>query len=134
MATDGTGLKVIIPELPAAHNGYVELYRNDEVAVFQYEATKDGESVAAKLKPFRGTLTADAEHRFNDVFASGSVLEADCNAHGRRKFEDAEATQPPGPEERRPRRGRAPQEPSGTALATPQVSRDFASQRRETKR
>jgi transposase len=94
MATDGTGLKVIIPELPVAHNGYVELYRNDEVAVFQYEPTKDSESVAAKLKPFRGTLTADAEHRFNDVFASGDVLEAGCNAHGRRKFEDAEATQP----------------------------------------
>jgi hypothetical protein len=94
MATDGTGLKVIIPELPAAHNGYVELYRNDEVAVFQYEPDKSGDVVAAKLKPFRGTLTADAEHRFNDVFASGDVVEAGCNAHGRRKFRDAEATQP----------------------------------------
>jgi hypothetical protein len=28
MATDGTGLKVLIPGLPAAHNGYIELYRN----------------------------------------------------------------------------------------------------------
>jgi transposase len=94
MATDGTGLKVIVPSLPSAHNGYVELYRNDEVAVFQYEPDKSGAVVAAKLKPFRGTLTADAEHRFNDVFASGHVLEAGCNAHGRRKFRDAEATQP----------------------------------------
>jgi transposase len=94
MATDGTGLKVIIPSLPAAHNGYVELYRNDEVAVFQYEADKSGEAVAAKLRPFEGILTADAEHRFNDVFASGRVVEAGCNAHGRRKFRDAEATQP----------------------------------------
>jgi hypothetical protein len=87
-------LKVIIPELPVAHNGYVELYRNDEIAVFQFEPVKDGDIVAAKLKPFRGTLTADAEHRFNGVFASGDVLEAGCNADGRRKFEDAEATQP----------------------------------------
>ena len=94
MATDGTGIKVIVPELPAAHNGYVELYRNDELAVFQYEPTKDGDVVAAKLRPFCGTLTADAEHRFNDVFASGRVIEAGCNAHGRRKFRDAEATQP----------------------------------------
>lgn len=94
MATDGTGLKVIVPKLPAAHNGYVELYRNDEVAVFQYEPDKSGDVVAAKLKPFRGTLTADAEHRFNAVFVSGRVLEAGCNAHGRRKFRDAEATQP----------------------------------------
>lgn len=94
MATDGTGLKVLVPKLPAAHNGYVELYRNDEVAVFQYEPDKSGDVVAAKLRPFCGTLTADAEHRFNDVFASGRVLEAGCNAHGRRKFRDAEATQP----------------------------------------
>jgi transposase len=94
MATDGTGLKVIVPKLPAAHNGYIELYRNDELAVFQYEPDKSGDVVVAKLRPFRGTLTADAEHRFNDVFASGHVLEAGCNAHGRRKFRDAEATQP----------------------------------------
>ena len=94
MATDGTGLKVLVPKLPAAHNGYVELYRNNEVAVFQYEADKSGEVVSTKLRPFHGTLTADAEHRFNDVFASGRVIEAGCNAHGRRKFRDAESTQP----------------------------------------
>jgi hypothetical protein len=94
MATDGTGLKVLIPKLPAAHNGYVELYRNRELAVFQYSADKTSEAVIAKLRSFHGTLTADAEHRFNAVFASGDVLEAGCNAHGRRKFRDAEETQP----------------------------------------
>ena len=94
MATDGTGLKVLIPGLPSAHNGYIELYRNTDVAVFQYEADKRGEVVESKLAPFNGTLTADAEHRFNGVYADGSVLEAGCNAHGRRKFEAAEAVQP----------------------------------------
>ena len=94
MATDGTGLKVLIPKLSVAHNGYVELYRNRELAVFQYSADKSSDAVVAKLQSFRGTLTADAEHRFNAVFASGKVLEAGCNAHGRRKFQDAEATQP----------------------------------------
>jgi hypothetical protein len=94
MATDGTGLKVLVPKLPAAHNGYIELYRNDAVAVFQYEPEKGGESVVSKLAPFCGTLTADAEHRFNAVYATGRVVEAGCNAHGRRKFRDAEATQP----------------------------------------
>jgi hypothetical protein len=94
MAADGTGLKVLIPKLPAAHNGYVELYRSREVTVFQYEADKTGDAVAKKLKPFRGTLTADAEHRFNSVYESGRVIEAGCNAHGRRKFRDAEETQP----------------------------------------
>jgi hypothetical protein len=94
MATDGTGLKVLVPKLPAAHNGYIELYRNQHIAVFQYEADKSSDAVVSKLHPFRGTLTADAEHRFNAVFASGAVLEAGCNAHGRRKFRDAEDTQP----------------------------------------
>ncbi len=94
MATDGTGLKVLVPKLPVAHNGYVELYRNRDVAVFQYEADKTSDAVVAKLQPFRGTLTADAEHRFNAVYTSGRVLEAGCNAHGRRKFHDAEDTQP----------------------------------------
>ena len=62
--------------------------------VFQYEADKASEHLAGKLKQFCGTLTADAEHRLNVVYASGQVLEAGCNAHGVRKFDDAEATQP----------------------------------------
>ena len=94
MATDGTGIKVLVPGLPAAHDGYVELYRNAECAVFQYEATKASVDVVSKLAPFHGTLTADAEHRFNAVYATGRVIEAGCNAHGRRKFRDAEQTQP----------------------------------------
>lgn len=94
MATDGTGIKVLLPGLSSAHDGYVELYRNYECAVFQYAPEKGSEGVAAKLAPFRGTLTADAEHRFNAVYATGRVIEAGCNAHGRRKFRDAEATQP----------------------------------------
>jgi hypothetical protein len=94
MATDGTGLKVLIPGLPAAHNGYIELYRNLSCAVFQYEADKASEQLVGKLKGFCGTLTADAEHRLNAAYASGRVLEAGCNAHGVRKFDDAEATQP----------------------------------------
>src|SRR5690606_3162 len=67
MATDGTGLKVLIPKLPAAHNGYLELYRNYQLAVFQYEPYNGGRVVAAQLRTFRGTLTADADHRFNAV-------------------------------------------------------------------
>ncbi len=94
MATDGTGIKVLLPGLPSAHDGYVELYRNYECAVFQYSADKSGEGVVAKLARFRGTLTADAEHRFNGVYATGRVIESGCNAHGRRKFRDAEQTQP----------------------------------------
>jgi len=94
MATDGTGLKVLIPELETAHNGYIELYRRDDLAVFQYEPDKAAENLLAKLRPFTGTMLADAEHRFNDLYRTGRVLEAGCNAHARRKFRDAESAQP----------------------------------------
>lgn len=94
MATDGTSLKVLVKGAPTAHNGYLELYRNDECAVFQYEATKESAPLESKLAKFTGTLTADAENRFDPVFKSGEVVEAGCNAHARRKFRDAEATQP----------------------------------------
>ncbi len=94
MATDGTGLKVLVPKLPAAHDGYLELYRNQSAAVFQYSPDKSGGDVLNKLRSFRGKLTADAEHRFNALYASGEILECGCNAHGRRKFRDAEDSRP----------------------------------------
>ena len=95
MATDATGLKVLVPQMKTAHNGYLEVYRRDDLVVMQYEPTKDGATVASKLAPFKGTLVADAEHRYNGVYAkNGDVLEGGCNAHGRRKFRDAEAVQP----------------------------------------
>jgi len=94
MATDATGLKVLVPKLPQAHNGHLEVYRGDNLVVFQYEPHKGADVLAEKLAPFSGVLVADAEHRHNAVFESGRVLEAGCNAHGRRKFRDAETARP----------------------------------------
>jgi hypothetical protein len=94
MATDATGLKVLIPKLPGTHNGHLEVYRRDDLVVFQYEPHKGGEVLTKKLAPFSGLLVADAEHRHNAVFADGRVVEAGCNAHGRRKLRDAESVQP----------------------------------------
>ncbi|MCW5792035.1 MAG: IS66 family transposase [Polyangiaceae bacterium] len=93
MATDATGLKVLVKGLPEAHNGYLEQFHNHDAVVFQYAATKHAEGIESKLAGFRGTLTADAEHRLNGVYGE-HVLEAGCNAHARRRFRDAEATQP----------------------------------------
>jgi transposase len=94
MATDATGLKVLIPKLPGTHNGHLEVYRRDDLVVFQYEPHKGAEVLRDKLAPFSGILVADAEHRHNAVFEDGRVVEAGCNAHGRRKLRDAEAVQP----------------------------------------
>jgi transposase len=94
MATDATGLKVLIPKLPGSHNGHLEVYRRDDLVVFQYEPHKGAENLAQKLAPFSGVLVADAEHRHNAIFEDGRVIEAGCNAHGRRKLREAEAVQP----------------------------------------
>ena len=94
MATDATGLKVLIPKLPGTHNGHLEVYRRDGLVVFQYEPHKGAEALADKLASFTGLLVADAEHRHNATFESGRIIEAGCNAHGRRKLRDAEAVQP----------------------------------------
>ena len=94
LTTDATGLKVLIPKLPGTHSGHLEVYRRDELVVFQYEAHEGAEVLAQKLAPFSGVLVADAEHRHNAIFEDGRVLEAGCNAHGRRRLRDAESVQP----------------------------------------
>ncbi len=94
MGTDATGLKVLIPGLPGAHHGHLEVYRRPDVVVFQYEADKSSAALVSKLGDFKGVLVADAEHRHNALFTSGRIIEAGCNAHGRRKLRDAEAVQP----------------------------------------
>lgn len=94
MASDASGLKVIVPGLEGTHNGYLEVFRRDDLVVLQYEASKAAEALTKKLANFHGTLVVDAEHRYNPVFMDGRITEAGCNAHGRRKFEAAEKVHP----------------------------------------
>lgn len=91
---DGSPLAVVVDGVPGTHKGHMEVFQWDGVVVLQYEADKAGDTLASKLQPFTGTLVADAEHRHNATFASGRVLEAGCNAHGERKLEAAEVSQP----------------------------------------
>jgi hypothetical protein len=94
MQSDGTGLQVVVEKKAPAYKGYLEVYSRDELVVFQYEARKDGATLASKLRTFEGIVVMDAESRADALFATGRVREAGCNAHGRRKFEAAEAEQP----------------------------------------
>lgn len=94
MTHDATHLNVIVPDVPGTHNGHLEVFQRDGVVVLQYEHDKAGANLASKLTTFEGTLVADAEHRHNETFATGRVLEAGCNAHGERKLEAAENSRP----------------------------------------
>jgi transposase len=94
VATDGTGLDVQVRGV-GLHRGFLEVYHCDDVVVFQYEPEKGGETQAAKLAGFAGTLLVDAESRYNEARRRNpKIVEANCNAHPRRKLEDAEAVQP----------------------------------------
>jgi transposase len=92
LATDGTGFKVQVPGF-GLHNGHMEVYHWGSTVVFQYEPSKDADTQASKLTKFDGTLLSDAEHRYNLAHEQG-IVEAGCNAHGRRRFEEAETVQP----------------------------------------
>jgi hypothetical protein len=61
---------------------------------FSTSQHKGAEALISKLSSFAGVLVADAEHRHNALFEDGRILEAGCNAHGRRKMRDAESVQP----------------------------------------
>jgi transposase len=94
LASDGTGLKVQVPGV-GLHHGYMEVYHWGDLVIMQYTDEKGGETQAAKLLKYHGTLLVDAESRYNETIKRNSrIIESNCNAHPRRAFRDAEAVQP----------------------------------------
>jgi len=89
---DGTGLKTLVVGQDKAWDGYLEVFTRDELTVFQFDLTKHADRLRLRLNEFLGILVCDAETR-NSAGAPGLVL-ANCNAHPRRKFRDAEGAQP----------------------------------------
>jgi transposase len=55
---------------------------------FAYSPDRKSEHPAHHLESFHGTLQADAYAGFNRLYETGSVVEAACWAHVRRKFHD----------------------------------------------
>jgi transposase len=55
---------------------------------FVYSPDRKGEHPAGHLKNYRGILQADGYAGFNRLYEKGSILEAGCWAHVRRKFHD----------------------------------------------
>jgi transposase len=94
LASDGTGFDVQVKGV-GLHHGFIEVYHHDGVVVFQYEPEKGGDTQASKLARFEGALLVDAEARYNETMRRNPrIVEANCNAHPRRKLRDAEAVQP----------------------------------------
>ncbi len=93
MGTDGTGHDVLLEGVPGTWKGVLDVFARDELTVYQFSLTKHGDTLAAKLAGFEGTVLCDAESRLDAMFEDGRT-EANCNAHPRRKFGDARKVQP----------------------------------------
>lgn len=92
--TDATGLKVLVEGAPEAWDAIVDVFNGDHVAVYQFALTKHGDDLAALLEGFQGVVMCDAESRLNELCRQEGIRRANCNAHPRRAFRDAEAQQP----------------------------------------
>ena len=100
---DDTPVPVLAPGLGKTRTGRLWVYVRDgrphgspqpPAAVFFYSPDRKGDHPKAHLKNFAGVLHADGYAGFNPVFETGSVTEAACWAHVRRKFFDEHATSP----------------------------------------
>ncbi|MDP2313302.1 MAG: transposase, partial [Pseudomonadota bacterium] len=94
LRTDATGLKVLIEGAPEAWDAILDVFNADETTVYLLALTKHGDELAAVLRRFQGVVMCDAESRLNELCRQEGVKRANCNAHPRRAFRDAEATQP----------------------------------------
>jgi transposase len=92
--TDGTGLKVQIDGLPKVWHAVLDVFNGDQTAVYKFALTKHGDEIAKLLTGFQGVIMCDAESRLNELCRQEGIKRANCNAHPRREFRDAEAAQP----------------------------------------
>ena len=89
--TDETGVLVLDREHPEGRfKGRMWVFCGETGELFyEYTPTKETRWPKARLAAFKGTLQADAYGGFDELFRDGTILEAGCNAHARRKFKDA---------------------------------------------
>lgn len=91
---DLTGLKVLRRGQRHAHLGHIAVFATRRWAIYDYAPTKEGKYTAAFLDDYTGVMVADAASPFDQVYASGKVIEAGCWAHALRKFEEAAESDP----------------------------------------
>ena len=92
---DETPVKLLQPGLGKTHQAYVWAWRTsdlctgDKAVVFDFAKSRSGENARRMLQDYGGTLVVDDYSGYKATFREGSVIEAGCWAHARRKFFDA---------------------------------------------
>jgi transposase len=98
--SDDTPVPVLAPGIGKTKTGRLWTYVRDSrpygsqtppACAFFYSPDRKGEHPQSHLKAFRGILHADGYAGFNAIFETGTVTEAACWAHVRRKFFDVDA-------------------------------------------
>src|SRR5207253_4903182 len=83
----------------AAHQGRVWVQVGDTGhpgLVYLYSPNQEGQWPQTFLAGYAGFLQADAYTGYDALFATGVVVEVGCWAHARRKFFEAQQTDPEG--------------------------------------
>src|SRR4051794_21643710 len=92
---DDTPVSVLNPGRSATHDG--RFYADDtrprgggepSIAVFRFSAGRAGKHPGQHLAGFTGTLQADAFSGFDHLYRGGTMVEAGCLGHARRKLVD----------------------------------------------
>jgi transposase len=95
--TDDTPVKVRDSERKIKATGRLWIYFGDSrhpYNIFDFTMSRKRDGPSRFLKGFRGYLQADAFSGYDGIYAGGDVVEVGCNAHARRKFIEAQATDP----------------------------------------
>ena len=99
---DDTPVPVLAPGNGKTKTGRLWTYVRDDrpagdevppAVWFAYSPNRRGEHPQAHLKSFKGVLQADAYGGFDALYADGTIQEAACWAHVRRKFFDVHKAQ-----------------------------------------
>jgi transposase len=98
--TDDTPVPVLDEACPGrTKTGRLWVYLGDRdrpYAVFDYTPNRSRDGPRSFLTGYRGYLQADAFGGYDGIYAGGDIKEVACMAHARRKFFDAQTTNPAG--------------------------------------
>jgi transposase len=95
--TDDTAVNVRDAERKIKATGALWIYFGDYLHpynVFDFTMSRKRDGPSRFLRGYRGFLQADAFSGYDGIYAGGDVAEVGCNAHARRKFVEAQKTDP----------------------------------------
>ncbi|MCA9445298.1 MAG: IS66 family transposase, partial [Candidatus Omnitrophica bacterium] len=92
--SDDTVVPVLEKDCKTTKQGRLWVYGNETHIVYDYTPNRTREGPKAFLKGYRGYLQADAYAGYNDLIGKKKATLAGCWAHARRKFVEAEDSDP----------------------------------------